>query len=82
MVIRKVMLVDDEADIRRIGQIALEAVGGWEVVLAEGGVDALTLAEREIPDVILLDVMMPGMDGPTTRTCAPGRRPAAPRSSS
>lgn len=66
MEIRKVMLVDDEADIRRIGQIALESVGHWEVVLAGNGTEAVVLAAQQRPDVILLDVMMPGMDGPTT----------------
>lgn len=59
-------MVDDEVDIRRIGQIALETVGGWRVVLAASGTEAIALAVRERPDVILLDVMMPGMDGPTT----------------
>lgn len=64
--IRKVLLVDDEPDIRRIGQLTLERVGRWEVVLASSGAEAQALAERERPDVILLDVMMPTADGPTT----------------
>ena len=66
MEIRKVMLVDDEVDIRTIGEMALESVGKWEVVAAGSGEEALELAARERPDVILLDVMMPRMDGPTT----------------
>ena len=64
--IRKVLLVDDEPDIRRIAQLSLQRVGRWEVVLASRGAEALELAAREQPDVILLDVMMPVDDGPTT----------------
>ena len=64
--IRKVLLVDDEADIRKIAALTLSRVGGWEVVQASSGPEALVAAARERPDVILLDVMMPGMDGPST----------------
>jgi CheY-like chemotaxis protein len=66
MTIRKVLLVDDEDDIRTIGQLSLARVGGWETVLAASGAEAVTKAAAEKPDLILLDVMMPGMDGPTT----------------
>ena len=62
--IRKVLLVDDEADIRKIASLTLTHIGGWEVVQASSGPEALEKAARERPDVILLDVMMPGMDGP------------------
>jgi two-component system OmpR family response regulator len=62
----KVLLVDDEPDIRRIGQISLEHVGQWKVVQAQSGVQALSVAVEERPDVILLDVMMPELDGPGT----------------
>lgn len=64
--IHRVLLVDDEPDIRRIGQLSLERVGGWQVVLAGSSAEALAAAGRERPDVILLDVMMPVADGPTT----------------
>lgn len=64
--VSKVLLVDDEPHIRRIGELSLKGVGKWVAVLASGGAEAQTLAERECPDVILLDVMMPGMDGPAT----------------
>ena len=64
--IRKVLLVDDEDDIRTIGQLSLSRVGGWQTLLAASGAEALTQAAAEQPDLILLDVMMPGMDGPTT----------------
>jgi CheY-like chemotaxis protein len=62
----KVLLVDDDDDIRSIGELALVEVGGMSVVLASSGAMALEVAERELPDVVLLDVMMPGMDGLTT----------------
>ena len=64
--LRKVMLVDDEDDIRTIGNLSLSRVGGWQTVLASSGAEALEKAALEKPDLILLDVMMPGMDGPTT----------------
>jgi CheY-like chemotaxis protein len=66
MTIRKVMLVDDEDDIRTIGNLSLSRVGGWQTVLAASGAEAVSKAATERPDLILLDVMMPGMDGPTT----------------
>lgn len=64
--LKKVLVVDDEPDIRRVGQMSLELVGRLEVVLAAGGEEALRVAAREQPDVILLDVMMPRLDGPAT----------------
>jgi CheY-like chemotaxis protein len=64
--IHKVLMVDDEPDIRRVGQMSLELVGQFEVLLASGGEEAVELAARERPDVILLDVMMPRLDGPAT----------------
>ena len=66
MLLRKILLVDDDADIRLIAEISLSSLGGWQVVQAASGAEALDLASRERPDLILLDVMMPGMDGPTT----------------
>ncbi len=66
MRLRSVLLVDDDADIRQIGAIALGAVGGLEVLEAQGGLQALQMARTHHPDVILLDVMMPDLDGPMT----------------
>jgi CheY-like chemotaxis protein len=66
MAIASVLMVDDEPHIRRVGELALRSVGRWEVRLAQSGEEALELALAERPDVILLDVMMPGMDGPMT----------------
>lgn len=62
---KRVLLVDDEEDIREIAQVSLEMVAGWEVRTAPDGPEALATASAEHPDVILLDVMMPDMDGPT-----------------
>jgi len=64
--IQKVLMVDDDQNIRRICQVCLTNVGKWQVFLASSGFEALETAAREKPDVILLDVMMPEMDGPTT----------------
>lgn len=58
------MLVDDEPDIRTVAEIALSAVGGWEVRLASSGEEALSQLAEAAADLILIDVMMPGMDGP------------------
>lgn len=66
MKISKVLLVDDDVFIRRVSQITLSTVGGWDVVVAASGAQALQMIDSEKPDLVLLDVMMPGMDGPTT----------------
>ena len=63
---KRILIVDDEPDIREIARVSLEAIGGHEVIDAASGADALVAAERERPDAILLDVMMPGLDGPST----------------
>ena len=61
-----VLVVDDDDAIREVIQIALEVVAGWQVITADGGTKALVLAREHHPDAVLLDVMMPDMDGPTT----------------
>jgi CheY-like chemotaxis protein len=63
---RHLLIVDDESDIREIAGVSLEAVGGYEVTTARSGSEAIEKAVSERPDAILLDVMMPEMDGPTT----------------
>jgi two-component system, OmpR family, response regulator len=62
----KVLIIDDEADIRRIARLSLTRVGKMDVVEAGGGEAGVREAEDQQPDVILLDVMMPAMDGPAT----------------
>jgi len=63
---KKILIVDDEDDIREIAQMSLEDIGGWQVITASCGAEGIAKAEAEHPDAILLDVMMPEMDGPTT----------------
>jgi CheY-like chemotaxis protein len=63
---KRVLIVDDEDDIREVAQVSLELVGGWEVLTARSGSDGIQCAQTQRPDAILLDVMMPGLDGPTT----------------
>ena len=62
----KILIVDDDADIRRIVRLGLTRVGRMDVVEAESGSDGARIAVEERPDAILLDVMMPLMDGPAT----------------
>ena len=64
--LRKVLLVEDEADIREVTKLSLEMVGGLRVEVCSCGEEALQKAPEFAPDLILLDVMMPGIDGPTT----------------
>jgi CheY-like chemotaxis protein len=63
---RKILIIDDEDDIREVAALSLESIAGWEVVTASSGAQGLARAIEHRPDAILLDVMMPGMDGPTT----------------
>ncbi len=62
----RILIIDDEEDIREVAALSLETVAGWEVTSASSGAQGLTRAIEQNPDAILLDVMMPGMDGPTT----------------
>jgi CheY-like chemotaxis protein len=62
----RILLVEDDPDIQAVGRLALELVGGFTVVICSSGQEALQQAPAFAPDLILLDVMMPGMDGPTT----------------
>lgn len=64
--LHKIMLVEDDADIMAITRMALEMIGGFSVAACENGIAALAAAPSERPDLILLDVMMPGLDGPAT----------------
>lgn len=62
----RVLLVDDEDDILRIGHYCLSRIAGWEVSTAPSGEQGIVLAERDRPDVVLLDLMLPGCDGGAT----------------
>lgn len=62
----RILYVEDDPDIQKIGQVALEVVGGFTVGLCRSGQEALDKAPDFQPQLILIDVMMPEMDGPTT----------------
>ncbi|MDG4867837.1 response regulator [Guyparkeria sp. 1SP6A2] len=64
--LERILYVEDEEDIRAVAQLALESVGGFTLKSCASGEEALREAEAFAPDLILLDVMMPGMDGPST----------------
>lgn len=59
----RVLVIDDEDDVRMIVRFALEADGRFSVQEARNGADGLYLAQTEQPDLVLLDAMMPGLDG-------------------
>lgn len=62
---RQILLIDDEELIREVAVMSLSAVGGFTVATAGSGEEGLRLATAARPDAILLDVMMPGIDGPS-----------------
>jgi two-component system OmpR family response regulator len=64
--LRTVLYVDDEPDIREIVQISLNLTRGLTAHTSQSGEQALTMARQLQPDLVLLDVMMPGLDGPGT----------------
>ena len=64
--LKTVLYVDDEPDIREVVQMSLSLVEGLDVQVCESGERALQLLPQIKPDLVLLDVMMPGMDGPST----------------
>jgi CheY-like chemotaxis protein len=64
--LRRITYVEDEPDIREIAKIALAEIGGFELDLCESGPEALRRSAGFNPDMFLLDVMMPGMDGMET----------------
>lgn len=63
---KHILIVDDEEDVRAIAKLGLEMGAGWQVLTASSGKEALNLAADQQPDAILLDMMMPEMDGRTT----------------
>lgn len=64
--IEKVLLIDDDPNIRKLAQMSLTRVGRWTVTVAGNADEGVSRAVSETPDLILLDVMMPEVDGPTT----------------
>ena len=62
----RILVVDDEEAIREVVRIGLEMITEWKVDVASDGAQAVALCSADPPDAVLLDVMMPMMDGPTT----------------
>ncbi|HWP94238.1 MAG TPA: response regulator [Gammaproteobacteria bacterium] len=64
--LRRILCAEDDPDIRLVIELALARVGGYEVRMCADGAETLAAAQAFHPDIILLDVMMPGLDGPAT----------------
>ena len=64
-VLQRILLVEDDPDIQSVAQLALEAVGGYTVQVCSDGSQALERGDTFVPDLLILDVMMPEMDGLT-----------------
>jgi CheY-like chemotaxis protein len=60
---KRVLIVDDEEDIRDVVQVSLEELAGWLTLTANSGEEGLQIAKREALDAILMDISMPDMDG-------------------
>jgi DNA-binding response OmpR family regulator len=63
---KRILLIDDEETIQEVVQIGIEIEAGWQVAIASSGLEGINLAKSQQPDAILLDVMMPDMDGIST----------------
>lgn len=63
---KRILVIDDDPQIRAVASASLSMVGKWEVLTASSGAEGIPLAVSARPDAILLDVMMPNMDGRTT----------------
>lgn len=64
--LNRILCVEDDPDISEIIKLSLEMVGGYEIEMCDSGTKAIAAAEKYAPNLILLDVMMPNMDGPAT----------------
>jgi CheY-like chemotaxis protein len=63
---KRILLIDDEETIREVVQVGIEIEVGWDVAIASSGLEGISIAQSQKPDAILLDVMMPDMDGIVT----------------
>src|SRR5258708_20157233 len=70
---KQLLVIDDESDIREVVKLSLQLTEGWTVITANGGAAGTALALSMEPDALLLDVMMPHMDGPCTLPALPGQ---------
>jgi len=64
--LKKILYAEDETDIQTIVETIIQCIGGYEIKICNNGQELLDCVENYLPDLILLDVMMPIMDGPTT----------------
>jgi two-component system OmpR family response regulator len=64
--LRRILFVEDDPDIQVVATMALESLGGFTVLACGSGTEALSRFDEFAPELVLLDVMMPGMDGPAT----------------
>lgn len=64
--LKRILYVEDEPDIQAVVRLALENIGGYTLEVCSSGQEAIAKGEAFNPDMLLLDVMMPGLDGPTT----------------
>jgi CheY-like chemotaxis protein len=64
--LHRILFVEDDPDIQVVATLALESLGGFSVISCDSGAEALSRFGEVSPDLVLLDVMMPGMDGPAT----------------
>ena len=71
---KQILVIDDEDDIREVAKLSLQLTESWTVCTANGGAAGTALALSAEPDAILLDVMMPDMDGPSTLRVLQGQR--------
>lgn len=62
----KILYVEDDPDIQEVAKMALEMLGGYTLQVCSSGDEALQVGEAFQPDMMILDVMMPGLDGPST----------------
>lgn len=60
---KQILVIDDDSSIREVVSICLRTLGGWNVHKASTGHEGLVIAQTKAPDIIILDVMMPGMNG-------------------
>lgn len=66
MTLKRILYAEDEPLIQVVAKLALEKVGGFDVLICSSGAEALEKVAGFAPDLVLLDVVMPGLDGPAT----------------